>query len=226
MGEFDSQIRRNENVWAVVREKLINTTLLLPSGQHLLIKGTVPSGTEFTTMIETVQAQIAVVFSLFEMGFTEDEIRGHLYGCGDDQGFGLHRAVDTDVFATQMEKLFYTVKPESVMQSRRNRDIKLLGYYAYAWHPHRPEWELWRAALFPERYVGNEQNSLQRIIGQNIGSGQCNAAFDQFARLCVQRSWFLPAAEPDRGQLKFHKHVLGIDRPCYGGLEWDTFVLT
>jgi hypothetical protein len=220
-GWFDFHHKREEMVWECIREKAINKEVVFPSGQHLLCKGCTPSGSEFTTIIETLNAQRVKIFGLLEQGFEPHEFLGHMFGVGDDQGVGTVRPVDMARMITSVKECEYTIKPESVFQSVHNRDIKFLGATSRGFHDHKTDFELARSALLPESFVGGWRHSGDRIIGQNVACGQCSAALHEWAMESVSHSWFDTSEHVvDRRQHRFATRVLGVEVPV-GQLEWD-----
>jgi len=179
MGITPSQCKRNDNVLDFLAYYAIRTPVLLPSGYLYKKYGGIPSGDPFTQLLGTLITIWKLVYTLLSMKVSEEDIIGKVFAVGDDFMVSVDGTFDVPQLVRRLLKVQAEVNLPKVMFSNKGIDLTFLGYSKYGGGIFRSFEELLKTALFPERYVGNEMRSRQRILGQTVMSGLCNGAFAQ-----------------------------------------------
>jgi hypothetical protein len=177
MGMTKSSETRNDNVWSFLQYYNCRTPVLLPSGLLYRKYGGEPSGSGFTQIIDTLVTVWWTVYSLLRMGKTEEDIIGRLFAVGDDVALSVEEDFDIEKFIRYMADLGAIINRDKVMFSKVGIELKFLGYSKYGGGIYRPIEELLQTALFPEKFVGNQDRTRQRILGQTVMSGLSNGFF-------------------------------------------------
>jgi len=187
-GNNDSSQQRNLLVYDFLQYYFIRTPILLPSGQLVRKYGGVPSGSGFTQLVDTLISLIGACYALLQQGYHDDDILNHVFAVGDDVAMSVRPSFSITKMSDSFADLGLEVNTEKVMFSRNCKELKFLGYSKDGWRVHRDFVELLKAAYFPEKFVGTQQRSAQRLLGQALASGLCDAAFGYFAQKALMKA--------------------------------------
>jgi len=227
MGMTKSSIERNVNVWAFLKYYFVNTPILLPSGQLVRKAGGVPSGSGFTQLIDTLVTLLAGIYSMLQMGVTEDQILGHIFAVGDDFAVSVNATFDKEMFCSLMSGLGFEINQSKVMFSDKGIDLKYLGYSKLGGFVFRSTEEFLKSAFFPEKFVGSANRSRQRLLGQLIAGGMSNSGFGKLIFKMYESNLFLPPEDVEvyLPQKRWLKHVLSLEEVPESLNAFDLFRL-
>lgn len=215
-GCYESERTRANNIYEFLRYYFIRTPILLPNGQLVRKYTGVPSGSEFTQLVDTLISTRLAVYALLRQGYKIMDIEGSIFSCGDDVAVSVKSDFSIEEYATSLKLRGYTINVSKVMFSQKLKDLKFLGYSVNGAHVYRDDVELFKIALFPERMVGSMAKSFARIVGQYIASAMCSQAFkavlQSYDRKMLQLGQKIDTTAFSESRTgRFFEHVLGID---------------
>nr|APG78218.1 RdRp [Hubei partiti-like virus 48] len=111
-----------DRLWKQVVDYFINTPVKLPSGRVLKKKQGVPSGSYFTSLIDSVCNSIVIHYLLAETSYARD----HLWVLGDDCLVELSSSVNVSEMANVAEQVFgFTL---NIDKTEKGDNVSFLGY--------------------------------------------------------------------------------------------------
>lgn len=144
--------------------------VLVPDGRMWLKRVGVPSGSYFTSMIDSIANYIAITYmqlKLYQRPF-------RTWVLGDDSLFGIpldYDYPDLDGYARILAKLGLTMHPEKAIVASHPHQLEFLGHCARGTKVDRDTAEMMRLALYPEYTVDGPPVSYSRIKGLLLESG-------------------------------------------------------
>lgn len=158
-----------EAAFEYTRHFFINTPVVMPDGRMWLKKTGIPSGSYFTSLIDSVANSIL-------MAYLQLKVYGQVfptYVLGDDSLFGIPQSLgwpDLDLFAAWLSTLNITLSTQKCVVTQRPEDLHFLGHCARHSRVDRDTAELIRLALYPEYPVQGPAMSVARLTGLLVDS--------------------------------------------------------
>jgi len=180
------------NVWDGLVWYFIHTAILMPDGRMFRKKLGVPSGSWFTQLIDSIVNYILVEY----LGACQNVTLKKTKVLGDDSVSRAAYALDLQQAAVDSAPVGMTLHPEKCELTKDPCEFKLLGFKYRGGHPHRPDQDWFKMALYPENVPPDIQTSLTRLIGLWIGGGMwCKRFCDYFEYFqmcyeCPAEGWF------------------------------------
>ncbi len=212
---LDLQTEQEFFDWKVQKKFFMNTPLLMPDGWLFRKHGKVPSGSNWTQIIQTILNTLVVVYAHFVVTHTLLEMP---FGIGDDILFevGTHLTPGyQEKFVAAVLTTGYECNMSKLQLSNNPKEIKFLGHYSLAGRSIRAWEESLKLLLFPERYVGGEDRSYERVQGILIDSALSDSRTLRFAEIFQQHTKPYERSDPTPEQLRYMKYALNLDEPFY-----------
>lgn len=170
---LDLSESENDLFWRYVND-FIHTRIVLPDGNVWQVHRGVPSGSAFTSLIDSMA-------NVYAMNYLWCRLTGHVLShnqllvMGDDAVFGSDERVELDDLASIAEELGFTlnvVKSLVISSSAVDeKGVHFIGHYWSNGRARRPHRELYLRMALPERHSKPDKHrSLLRLGGYALSS--------------------------------------------------------
>jgi len=163
-GGTGTEERANTAFWAIVNY-FVNTPFLTPKGHLMKKHGGVPSGSNFTNLLESFITRWLIYFILISASLLF--LLLSLYTNGDDSAFILKcgAKLDLNKASADLALLGIVLKPEKTVVTNRPREVHASGSHWRNSLPVRDTIELFRLAMCPKGWVPDCQTAFDRLTG-------------------------------------------------------------
>jgi hypothetical protein len=173
---------QSSRVFEFVRSYFIRTRIMLQDGTILKKCNGVPSGSQFTQLIDSMVNYIMITaLTHYRQCYIKD-----LKVLGDDSHFVFRKKTfDLDLFTLDAKRFFgMTVHPKKckLHKCAPSLDRSFLGYRFNGRLLYRPSYEWFRRILYPERDVVNLKLAASRVLGLYIIGGCNDDKYSRFYR--------------------------------------------
>ncbi|QJQ28889.1 RNA-dependent RNA polymerase [Botrytis cinerea partitivirus 3] len=164
------------NVWDGMVWYFINTPILMPDGRMFRKRRGVPSGTWFTSLVDSVVNYIIVEY-LTKCQQVEAK---NLKVLGDDSAFRSGRALDLEQSQKDADVLGMNLNVKKCDVTEDPTEFKLLGTTYRNQRAHREDDDWFKLLLYPENPPPDIGTSLSRLVGLWIGGAMWSHEFCRF----------------------------------------------
>jgi hypothetical protein len=202
-----SQKRKWRNVWDNMVWYFINTPVLMPDGRMFRKYRGVPSGTFWTSLIDSVVNHLLIQYLAEEQG---QEVH-NLKVLGDDSACHV-RDFDVPRASSVAKSCFgMTVNGPKTELLDSMQSFKLLGTTYRKGAPYREDEEWFKLLLYPEAPVRDVDQSMSRLVGLWLAGAMYSSLYCEFWQY-YQSGYPCPSfGRFSRGQRRGLTALLGSD---------------
>lgn len=235
------EIRRLKRIFKEIEWYFINTPWVTPHGNLGRKSSGVPSGSNFTTKVDTAWNVTVLFFCLLMLGFTPEDIKTKLKALGDDGllkllktrlqelGFQLDSLDEVMAKVGELAKKWFNMKlnPEKVeyhlgglnggivIPDYYKSHRSFLGYQFMCGYLYRPTKEWFMLALYSEREVLDKYRSLGRLLSFWMIGAANDVHFLHFLKHFIE--YHAPWSDPHR--IRVSKREARHLKRQFGGLS-------
>lgn len=171
---------RYYRIWALVKEYIRNTPVMLPSGRIIHQKGKISSGSSFTSLLGSIINMLYMLTAAYYFNHPVKRVRV----LGDDGFLVLEFRPNLDKWSEFYDWAFGAkLSPEKTKVYKGTSAHKeFLGYSFKNGSLYMPERDLFMKSLYPETEVDTVEKSISRLYAYMFLGGAGNERYTNFVR--------------------------------------------